>query len=168
MMSCFGHSHIDVAWLWTLEETERKCVRTFSNQLALMEEYPEYKFLQSQAYLYDRVKMLYPDLYERIKKAVKRGQWLVEGSMWVLDDGDAPVIDAYPISRMRPEIDDLFDLAVQDVGICVGLLRLVQGDHEFLRPDGDVDFFATMDLLVVVEVDGREAVDFEFAVITFD
>ncbi|MBR3651312.1 MAG: alpha-mannosidase, partial [Victivallales bacterium] len=86
MMSCFGHSHIDVAWLWTLEETERKCVRTFSNQLALMEEYPEYKFLQSQAYLYDRVKTLYPDLYERIKKAVKRGQWLVEGSMWVEAD----------------------------------------------------------------------------------
>ena len=86
MMSCFGHSHIDVAWLWTLEETERKCVRTFSNQLALMDEYPEYKFLQSQAYLYDRVKTLYPDLYERIKKAVKRGQWLVEGSMWVEAD----------------------------------------------------------------------------------
>ncbi len=86
MMSCFGHSHIDVAWLWTLEETERKCVRTFSNQLALMEQYPEYKFLQSQAYLYDRVKTLYPDLYERIKKAVKRGQWIVEGSMWVEAD----------------------------------------------------------------------------------
>ena len=72
VMHCFGHSHIDVAWLWTLEETERKCVRTFSNQLALMDEYPEYKFLQSQAYLYDRVKTLYPDLYKRIKEAVKR------------------------------------------------------------------------------------------------
>lgn len=86
VMHCFGHSHIDVAWLWTLEETERKCVRTFSNQLALMDEYPEYKFLQSQAYLYDRVKTLYPDLYKRIKEAVKRGQWLVEGSMWVEAD----------------------------------------------------------------------------------
>ncbi|MBO4345614.1 MAG: alpha-mannosidase, partial [Victivallales bacterium] len=86
MMSCFGHSHIDVAWLWTLEETERKCVRTFSNQLALMEQYPEYKFLQSQAYLYARVKTLYPDLYARIKAAVKRRQWIVEGSMWVEAD----------------------------------------------------------------------------------
>lgn len=86
MMYCFGHSHIDCAWLWTLQETERKCVRTFSNQLALMEEYPEYKFLCSQAYLYDRVKTLYPDLYERIRQAVKKGQWLPEGSMWVEAD----------------------------------------------------------------------------------
>jgi len=32
----FGHSHIDVAWLWPLQETERKCCRTFASQLALM------------------------------------------------------------------------------------------------------------------------------------
>ena len=48
----FGHAHIDVAWLWPLAETERKCARTFSTQLALMEEYPEFKFLQSQPHLY--------------------------------------------------------------------------------------------------------------------
>ena len=38
-MYAFGHAHIDVAWLWPLAETERKCVRTFASQLALMEEY---------------------------------------------------------------------------------------------------------------------------------
>lgn len=36
---CFGHSHIDVAWLWPLAETERKCARTFTTQLALMDQY---------------------------------------------------------------------------------------------------------------------------------
>ena len=41
----FGHSHIDVAWLWPLQETERKEGRTLSTQLALMEQYPEYMFL---------------------------------------------------------------------------------------------------------------------------
>jgi len=43
----FGHAHIDVAWLWPLAETERKCVRTFSTQLGLMAHYPEFKFLQT-------------------------------------------------------------------------------------------------------------------------
>jgi len=86
VMHCFGHSHIDVAWLWPLAETERKCCRTFSNQLALMDEYPEYKFLQSQAYLYRRTRELYPDLYERVRAAVARGQWLVDGAMWVEAD----------------------------------------------------------------------------------
>jgi len=52
----FGHSHIDVAWLWPLAETERKMGRTMSTQLALMDAYPEYKFLQSQPHLYRMLK----------------------------------------------------------------------------------------------------------------
>ncbi|NLO82298.1 MAG: alpha-mannosidase [Clostridiales bacterium] len=82
----FGHSHIDVAWLWHLAETERKCVRTFATQLALMEEYPEYKYLQSQPHLYMMVKQHYPELYERIKEAVRKGQFIPEGGMWVEAD----------------------------------------------------------------------------------
>lgn len=87
---CFGHSHIDVAWLWPLVETERKCARTFSSQLALMEQYPEYKFLQSQAHVYLMTKRRYPRVYARIKAAVKKGQWLVEGGMWVEADTNIP------------------------------------------------------------------------------
>ncbi|MBN1936187.1 MAG: alpha-mannosidase, partial [Anaerolineae bacterium] len=82
----FGHSHIDVAWLWPLAETERKCVRTFSSQLALMEQYPEFKFLQSQPHLFWMVKTKYPKLYERIKAAVKKGQFVPEGGLWVEPD----------------------------------------------------------------------------------
>ncbi len=83
---CFGHSHIDVAWLWPLQETERKVARTFSTQLGLMREYPEFRFLQSQAYLYRIVKQKYPALYREIKAAVRRGQFIPEGGMWVEAD----------------------------------------------------------------------------------
>jgi len=51
-----------------------------------MEQYPEFKFLQSQAHLYRMAQRLYPELYARIKEAVKRGQWIVEGGMWVEAD----------------------------------------------------------------------------------
>jgi alpha-mannosidase len=85
-MYAFGHAHIDVAWLWPLAETERKCVRTFAAQLSLMEQYPDYKFLQSQPHLYQMVKDHYPKLYERIKKAVALGQFMPEGGMWVEAD----------------------------------------------------------------------------------
>ncbi|MBM4148884.1 MAG: alpha-mannosidase [Lentisphaerae bacterium] len=85
-MHAFGHSHIDVAWLWPLQETERKCCRTFSSQLALMAEYPEYRFLQSQTHLYQMTKTRYPALYERIKEAVRSGQWIADGGMWVEPD----------------------------------------------------------------------------------
>ncbi len=85
-MHCFGHAHIDVAWLWPLAETERKCGRTFSTQLSLMEEYPEYRFLQSQPHLYEMTKRLYPEVYQGIKAASEKGQWIVEGGMWVEAD----------------------------------------------------------------------------------
>ena len=86
LLYCYGHSHIDVAWLWPLAETERKCARTFATQLALMEMYPEYKFLQSQPHLFRMTQRLYPDVYARIKAAARRGQWLSEGGMWVEAD----------------------------------------------------------------------------------
>ena len=85
-MYAFGHSHIDVAWLWPLAETERMCVRTFGTQLALMDEYPEYRFLQSQPHLYWMAKNHYPQVYARVKQAVARGQWMPEGGMWVEAD----------------------------------------------------------------------------------
>ena len=81
-----GHSHIDVAWLWTVKESERKAVRTFANTLELMDEYPEYKFAQSQAVLYDMVKKNAPEIFERIKEKVKSGQWEVMGNAWVEAD----------------------------------------------------------------------------------
>ena len=85
-MYAFGHAHIDVAWLWPLAETERKCVRTFATQLALMQEYPEFIFLQSQPHLYRMVQTEYPKLYQRVKQAAASGQFVAEGGMWVEAD----------------------------------------------------------------------------------
>ena len=85
-MFAFGHAHIDVAWLWPLAETERKTGRTMSTQLALMAEYPEYKFLQSQPHLFRFLQQRYPEVYERIKVAVKAGQFVPEGGAWVEPD----------------------------------------------------------------------------------
>ncbi|NSW54292.1 MAG: alpha-mannosidase [Anaerolineae bacterium] len=82
----FGHGHLDVEWLWNLAETERKMARTVSTQLSLMEEYPGYRFLQSQPHLMNMLKLRYPEIYERFKEAVKGGQMIVEGGMWVEAD----------------------------------------------------------------------------------
>ena len=89
-MHAFGHSHIDIAWLWPLAETDRKICRTFASQLALMEEYPEFRYLQSQAYLYDVAKRLHPEVHTRVYAAVERGQWIPDGAMWVEPDTNVP------------------------------------------------------------------------------
>lgn len=85
-VSAIGHAHIDVAWLWPLRETIRKCSRTFSTALRYMREYPEYRFVQSQAQLYEYTRQHYPKLYRQIKQAVRRGQWIPDGAMWVEAD----------------------------------------------------------------------------------
>jgi len=81
-----GNSHLDIAWLWPLEETIRKTARTFAQQLRLLEKYPSYKYLQSQPQSYEMCKEHYPALYEKIKAAVKGGHWIAEGGMWVEPD----------------------------------------------------------------------------------
>lgn len=83
---CVGHSHLDVAWLWPLDETRRKIDRTWSTQLALMELYPEYRFLQSQPHLFWMCKKYYPELYRKVKRRVKQGRFIPEGGMWVEAD----------------------------------------------------------------------------------
>nr|MCR5755994.1 alpha-mannosidase [Acetatifactor sp.] len=81
-----GNAHLDLAWLWPMAETHRKTARTFAAQLRLIEENPEYKYLQSQPAAYEMCKKYYPELFERIKQAIKKGQWIAEGAMWVEPD----------------------------------------------------------------------------------
>lgn len=87
---CVGHTHIDCAWLWTLEQTREKVQRSFSTVINLMKQYPEYKFTSSQPLLYKFLKEEAPDVYEEVKKMVKEGRWECEGAMWVEADCNLP------------------------------------------------------------------------------
>lgn len=84
--SCIGHTHIDVAWLWTVNQTKEKVARSFSTVLKLMEEYPEYKFMSSQPQLYEFLKDRYPEIYENVKERISEKRWEPEGGMWVEAD----------------------------------------------------------------------------------
>lgn len=84
--SCIGHTHIDVAWWWTVAQTREKTARSFATVLKLMEEYPDYKFMSSQPQLYYFLKERYPELYARLKERVREKRWEPEGGMWVEAD----------------------------------------------------------------------------------
>lgn len=86
VVSCIGHTHIDVAWLWTYAVTQEKAARSFSTVLNLMDKYPDYQFMSSQAQLYKYVKQNQPELYSRIKERVKEGRWETEGGMFLEAD----------------------------------------------------------------------------------
>ncbi|MFN8051620.1 MAG: glycoside hydrolase family 38 C-terminal domain-containing protein [Acidimicrobiales bacterium] len=85
-ISAIGHAHIDSAWLWPLRETVRKCARTFSNVLMLMDRYPEFRFGCSQAAQYEWMREHYPSIFEAIGRRVAEGRWIPLGGMWVEAD----------------------------------------------------------------------------------
>jgi alpha-mannosidase len=85
-VTAVGHAHIDVAWLWTLDQTRRKAGRSFYNALRLMEQFPEFRFTQSQPQLYEYVRQDYPELFAAISQRVEQGDWEPIGGMWVEAD----------------------------------------------------------------------------------
>lgn len=86
IVDCIAHTHIDIEWLWARAQTREKIQRSFTNALALMKKYPEYKFMLSQPELYRYLKEEAPEKYEELKQLVKEGRWEPEGAMYVEAD----------------------------------------------------------------------------------
>ncbi|KAK6337991.1 Glycoside hydrolase, 38 vacuolar alpha mannosidase [Orbilia brochopaga] len=85
-----GHCHIDTCWLWPWDETKRKVARSWSSQVALMDQYPEHRFTCSQAQQYKWLQQYYPLLYDKVKAKVKSGQFQPIGGSWVEHDTNMP------------------------------------------------------------------------------
>jgi alpha-mannosidase len=85
-----GHAHIDTAWEWPIREAKRKVARSWSTQLALLDQYPDYVFAASQPLHYEWVKESYPDIYRGVKEKVAAGRWEPVGAMWVEADCNLP------------------------------------------------------------------------------
>jgi len=81
-----AHSHIDMNWLWPMQETIDVCKRDFSTMDSLMERYPEYHFSQSQAVTYRFMEEAYPEIFEAIRRRVQEGRWEITANTWVEGD----------------------------------------------------------------------------------
>jgi alpha-mannosidase len=122
-VSAIGHAHIDSAWLWPLRETVRKCARTFSTAVQLLDAYPQYQFACSQAQQHAWMKDRYPELFTRMQDHAAKGRFEPVGSMWVepdcnLPSGEALVrqfvygkrffLDAYGVETVECWLPDAF------------------------------------------------------------
>uniref|UniRef100_A0A0R3S005 alpha-mannosidase n=1 Tax=Elaeophora elaphi TaxID=1147741 RepID=A0A0R3S005_9BILA len=85
-----GNCHIDTAWLWRYRETRRKCARSWSATLRLMEKYKAMKFVVSQAQQLVWLKEYYPSLYEDMQDLAADGRFVAVGGAWVEMDGNLP------------------------------------------------------------------------------
>jgi alpha-mannosidase len=86
-----GHSHLDVAWLWTYEQTKRKAQRTFAIACDLFERDREFIFAQSQPQLYRFVEESDPRLFTRVQEEVRAGRFDPDvAALWVESDCNIP------------------------------------------------------------------------------
>ncbi len=85
-----GNSHIDLEWMWRWHETVNVCKATFGQALHFMKEYPDFMYAQSQAQAYAWMEEFAPDVFEGIRQAVRRGQWVVVGDSWCEPDANVP------------------------------------------------------------------------------
>ncbi|MBD3188333.1 hypothetical protein GF325_15975 [Candidatus Bathyarchaeota archaeon] len=89
-MLAVGQSHLDAAWRWRKKQTILKAKATFTKALKHIKEHPRFSFAQTSPCYYNWMKTMYPLIYERIKEAVARGQWLLIGGMWIEPDLNVP------------------------------------------------------------------------------
>ncbi|WP_019506675.1 alpha-mannosidase [Pleurocapsa sp. PCC 7319] len=83
---CFnllGHAHLDMAWLWTTDETYEVAERTFKSVLSLQQDFPHLTFGHTSPALYEWMEINRPQLFALIKSAVKSNKWEVLGGMWI-------------------------------------------------------------------------------------
>ncbi len=112
-----GHAHIDSAWLWPLRETVRKCARTFTSAMDLMDEHPDFVFSCSSAQHYQWMKEQHPQVFARIREKVAAGQFVPVGGMWVESDTNMPGGEAMArqfIAGKRFFMDE-FDVECEEV-----------------------------------------------------
>ncbi|KAG4092558.1 galactose mutarotase-like domain-containing protein [Neocallimastix lanati (nom. inval.)] len=85
-----GNCHIDTAWLWPYDETKRKCARSWASQIRLMEKYPDYVFVASQAQQFEWVRKFYPTLFKEMQEKYENKQFIPIGNTWVEMDCNIP------------------------------------------------------------------------------
>lgn len=92
-----GYAHMDMAWLWRWEESVHDVMyNTFTNQIRLMDQNPDFTFLQDQAVVLDSMEHFYPDVFKKLQEKARTGNFVPATSGWVqmdenVSDGESMV-----------------------------------------------------------------------------
>ncbi|MBO7068182.1 MAG: discoidin domain-containing protein [Bacteroidaceae bacterium] len=75
-----SNTHLDTQWNWDVKTTINEyIINTLTQNMALMDKYPDFKLNYEGAIKYMWMKEYYPAEFEKLKQYVARGQWHVSG-----------------------------------------------------------------------------------------
>lgn len=87
MVHLVAHAHIDMNWLWPMEETIDICRRDFQTMSSLLETYGDFRFSQSQGAVYSLMETNHQQIFEEIRRLVSDGRWDVSTAVtWTEND----------------------------------------------------------------------------------
>jgi len=89
-MDVVGHAHMDMNWLWTIDRSQKMSIDNMRQLVRFMEEYPDYKAVQSQAQVYKFVEDNDPELFKKLQQYVKEGRLEIVGGTWTESDNLLP------------------------------------------------------------------------------
>lgn len=85
-----AHAHIDMNWMWGYDETVVITVETMRTMLRLLDEYPQFRFSQSQGSVYRIIQEFAPELLPAITEHVRAGRWEPAATQWTETDMNLP------------------------------------------------------------------------------
>jgi len=99
-----GQSHIDIAWRWRFWQTFRKAVVTYNKAVFHIKNHANYTYISSQPVLIEWIYHKDPDLFDKIKDAVKTGRFDLCGGLYVEPDCHIPSGEAIVRQRLYGQL----------------------------------------------------------------
>ncbi len=90
-----SNAHLDPIWLWRWQEGCGEVLQTFRSAVERIKEYKGLVFTCSSASYYKWVEEIDPELFDEIRKLVKKGKWVPVNGWWVQPDCNMPSAESY-------------------------------------------------------------------------
>ncbi len=84
------NSHIDPIWLWSWRDGLDEILNTCRYICDLLDENPDIIYTRGEAWVYEKILQIDPELFERIHTHILAGRWSVVGGWYIQPDCNQP------------------------------------------------------------------------------
>jgi len=84
------NAHLDPVWLWPWSAGLGEIINTCSSVCDLLDRHPDLIFTRGEAWVYENMEIVSPDLFRRVQKHISSGQWEIVGGWYVQPDCNLP------------------------------------------------------------------------------
>lgn len=84
------NAHIDPIWLWPWQSGLGEVISTCRSACDRLDANPDIQFTRGEAWVYEQIERIDPDLFERIRTHVKAGRWQIVGGWYIQPDCNLP------------------------------------------------------------------------------